>query len=517
MIMKRLLLSLMLGGLIPLAACAQAEPVAAPATLNGLSEYITSARDAWQVPGVAVGVVKDGEVLMSQGFGTLGLADDQPVDGATLFAIASNTKAFTAAALAILVDEQKLRWDDRVRDHLPYFQLYDRYVSAEMTVRDLLCHRSGLGTFSGDLLWYGTSYAPEEVIRRARHLKPAGAFRASYGYSNLMYLAAGEVVTVVSEMPWTKFVSQRFLEPLGMRRSLLSVSQLDTMDNVASPHKPRVEEVVAVPWVNWDGMAAAGGIISCTDDMTKWLQTLLNRGSSDGQTIFSPQRLEEMWTPHTPMSIPESYRREYPSTHFRAYGLGWGLRDYKGHLIVSHGGGYDGMYSRVVLVPELQLGVVVLTNSMTSLPTAITNRVIDQFIDGEQRDWSGQMLPAFRENRQAFYDRIAAQVTPLEVETTPSKPLDAYVGSYHDVMYGEATVALEDDRLVLRLLPFPTLVADLEHLHYDTFVLRWRQTLAWFDEGTCRFTLDDAGRVTEFDLNVPNDDLWFYELDFKRE
>ncbi|MEM8681168.1 MAG: serine hydrolase [Planctomycetota bacterium] len=494
-----------------------AEETAAPSATDALASYIATAREAWEVPGVAVGIVKDGKVLMSRGFGTLAVDDERPVDGETLFAIASNTKAFTAAALAVLVDEGKLSWDDPVRKHLPYFELYDRYVTDEMTVRDLLCHRSGLGTFSGDLLWYGTPYSAEEVVRRARHLQPAGPFRASYGYSNLMYLAAGEVVAAVSGKSWQAFVDERFLQPLGMKRSQLSVTQLDGLQNVATPHKPRLEEVVKVPWINWDGMAAAGGIISCTDDMNQWLLAQLKHGVHDGQRIFSDKNCHEMRKPHTPMRVSADYQRQYPSTHFRAYGLGWGLRDYKGHLIISHGGGYDGMYSRVVLVPELDLGVVVLTNSMTSLPTAITNRVLDQFLGGEPRDWSGEMLPAFRQDRENFYQRIASQVTPVTTDSQPSKPLEAFVGSYQDAMYGEATIALEEDRLVLRLVPFPALVADLEHLHYDTFVVRWRNQFAWFEEGTCTFSLDDAGRVTSFVMQVPNDDLWFHELDFRRE
>jgi hypothetical protein len=207
---------------------------------------------------------------------------------------------------------------------------------------------------------------------------------------------------------------------------------------------------------------------------------------------------------------------QFPSTHFRAYGLGWELRDYQGVKMVAHGGGYDGMYSRVVMIPEKNLGAVVLTNSMTSIPSALSFYVVDHCLEREPRDWSAEMLKSYRRERDNFYRRIDNAVQPVADAGGPSRPLTAYVGTYSCPMYGDAEVLLEDDHLVLRLVPYPALVADLTHLHFDTFVLKWRNESAWFDEGTVQFVADPRGRFVRLNLDVPNDDLWFHELRLSR-
>lgn len=486
--------------------------------IGELDEYIVGAREAWDVPGLAVAIVKDDKVVFAKGYGVRDYSKTEAVDADTLFAIASNTKAFTAATLAMLAEEGKLTWKDRVQEHLPYFRLYDPYVSAEMRVDDLLCHRSGLGTFSGDLLWYGTPYSPEEIIRRTRHLPPAGSFRAHYGYSNLMFLAAGEVVAQVSGKPWSEFVRERILDPLDMNRTTTTVSQLETLGNFATPHKPTPDGLRTLKWQNWDTMAAAGGLISSVNDMTEWLRVQLDRGKiDDDRRLFSEASSRRMWAPQTIIPLSDSSRERYPSTHFRAYGLGWSLADYKGHKLVSHGGGYDGMYSRVLLVPEDKLGIVVLTNSMTGISTALSYRIVDAYLGGDQRDWSAEGVERDRKKRIEFYDRIAEAVAPRAENTDPRHSLDAYAGTYTGKLYGDATICVENDKLVLRLLPAKDLVADLTHLHYDTFVIHWRKECAWFGEGTAQFLLDAAGVVVELKLDVPNDDLWFHELELKRK
>lgn len=488
----------------------------APVDVARLDAYIAQAQQAWPVPGLAVAIVKDGEVVLEKGYGVREVGTSEPVDAHTLFAIASNTKAFTAAALAMLVDEGKLSWDDPVHKHLPYFELYDPYVSAEMRVRDLLSHRSGLGTFSGDLLWYGTGYTAEDVVRRARHLEQAGPFRGHYGYSNLMFIAAGEVVRAVSGQAWPDFVEARILEPLGMDRTVTSVRDLERVRNVATPHRPTPTSVDAIEWYNWDPMAAAGGIISSVHDMTRWLRLQLGRGALGETRLFSEATSHEMWTPHTPIRISMAAQARNPYTHFRAYGLGWVLHDYRGRKVVSHGGGYDGMYSQTVLVPEEGLGIIVLTNSMTGIAGAITNRIVDAYLGAPERDWSAEMVTQDAEGRRQFWDRIARAERERVPGTAPSLALEAYAGTYGGPMYGDATVSLEDGRLVLRLLPNADLVADLTHLHYDTFVVDWRKEFAWFDKGTAQFILDATGKVVEMKLDVPNDDLWFHELEFVR-
>lgn len=482
-----------------------------------LAAAIESARAEWEVPGLSVAIVKDGQVLLARGFGVRELGKPDTVDADTLFAIASNTKAFTAAAIAMLEEEGKLKWQDPVQQHLPWLQLYDPYVSAEIRIDDLLCHRSGLGTFSGDLLWWGTPYSPEEVLRRMKYLSASGRFRADYGYSNLMFLAAGEVIHKASGKPWPEFIQERILNPVGMSRTATSITSLDSRGNFASPHKPTPERVQPIPWYNWDTMAAAGGIISCANDMAKWLIVQLAHGEIDGQRrLYSNASSHRMWSPHTIIPMSASAQKRSPTTHFKAYGLGWSLADYKGHLTASHGGGYDGMYSHVMLVPEQNLGVVVLTNSMTGISSALTNSIVDKFLGGDQTDWLKSGLDNDRRGRSAFYQRIADAITPRVEETQPSQPKSAYTGTFRCQLYGDATVALEEDKLVLRLLPNPELVADLTHLQYDTWVIRWRKEFAWFSEGTIQFVPDASGTFQELRLDVPNDDLWFDELKLKR-
>ena len=497
-----------------LSSLAQAQ---ASVDLAALDAYYSQAGEEWRVPGFAVAIVKYDEVVFAKGYGVRELGRSAPVDEHTLFAIASNSKAFTAAALAKLVDEGRIGWDDRVIDYLPYFQLYSPYVTQDMRIRDLLCHRSGLGTYSGDLLWYGTDYSPAEVVRRARYLEAAGPFRAHYGYSNLMFIAAGEVIPAVTGRSWSEFVQAEFFEPLGMANTVTSVTDLQREPNVATPHAEKAGSVVPLDWYNWDAMAAAGGIISSVSDMARWLRLQLNRGTLDGVTYFSEEASRTMWTPHNNLTVTKESEDLYPSTHFRGYGLGWGLMDYLGRKVMSHGGGYDGMFSRVVLVPEENLGVVILTNSMTSLPTALAYRTLDAFLGGEPKDWSGEFREQSQrtnESRQRYWEKFEVE---RATDTRPSKPLEGYTGTYGGAMYGDATVAVEDGHLFVSFQPNPDLVGDLSHWHYDTFVIEWRRQFAWFGKGTVQFVMDARGEIIEMKMDVPNDDLWFTELEFKKK
>ena len=384
----------------------------------------------------------------------------------------------------MLVEEDALSWDDPVVDHLPYFQLYSPYVTAEMRVRDLLSHRSGLGTFSGDLLWYGTGYSAEEVVRRARFLKPAGPFRAHYGYSNIMFIAAGEIIPAVTGQGWSEFLQERILDVLGMDRTVTSVEALEGLANVATPHAQPEGELRAYPWRSWEAPAAAGGIISSVTDMAKWLTLQLNRGELDGRRVLSDGAFREMWEPHIANPAIRVVEVLYPSTHFLAYGLGWNLMDYLGRKVVSHSGAYDGMFSRVALVPEENLGMVVLTNSATGIGLALMYQILDTYLDGPEQDWSQQSLQWEMAGRRGFGEGIEAIEKNRVPATAPSLALEAYTGTYGGSMYGDATVTIDADSLVLQLLPTPGLVGDLRHLHYDTFVVEWRNRFPWFGKGT---------------------------------
>ncbi|MEY3398965.1 MAG: hypothetical protein RL220_1559, partial [Bacteroidota bacterium] len=402
----------------------------------------------FNVPGMAVSIVKDGEVILSRGYGVRDINTQVPVDENTSFAIASNTKAFTSAALAVLIDEGKLKWDDKVRKYLPYFSLYSPYVSEEMTVRDLLCHRSGLGTFSGDLIWYGTTHSREEIIRRAAMLEPKHGFRESFGYQNIMFIVAGEVVEAASGMTWDDFLRTKFFAPLGMKNSNTSTRDLPANGNVAMPHNERMQKNQKIEYVNWDNVGPAGSINSSVRDLSQWIKLQLGKGTLDSVKYWNEARTYEMWENHTPIPVSGWQRKNIPTRHFSGYGLGWELMEYQGYKVVSHGGGYDGMISKTVLVPELNLGFVILTNNINSLPSCLAYELLDEFIGvpvAEQKDW----LALFYDFRKADLDEEANREKVLEEakvkNTKPSADLAAYAGTYRSDMYGDIEVSVRQE------------------------------------------------------------------------
>ncbi|MBL7941828.1 MAG: serine hydrolase, partial [Flavobacteriales bacterium] len=363
------------------------------------------------------------------------------VDGNTQFAVASNSKAFTAASLAIMVDEGKLKWDDPVRKYLPDFTLYDPYVSESMTVRDLLCHRSGLATFSGDLIWYGTDKSREEVVANARYLKPTMGFRAGYGYSNIMFLAAGEVLEKVSGTSWDRFVLERFFRPLNMPHTNTSVTGLDLKGNVAMPHNEVEGKNVAIEYVNWDNIGPAGSINSSANDMSQWLRLQLKHGNWRGKQIWAEARTWEMWENQTPKPVGAWQRENMPSRHWNGYGLGWDLMEFGGYKIVSHGGGYDGMISKTMMVPELGLGVVILTNNINNVPTALSFEILEEFMGmSDNRDWLTMFLGWKTEDEKETAEKMKKEEEARHRNTSPSLPLTDYCGTYRSEMYGDVVV-----------------------------------------------------------------------------
>ncbi|HEX8560399.1 MAG TPA: serine hydrolase [Pyrinomonadaceae bacterium] len=486
--------------------------------LKEIDDYAAKAGRDWKVPGFAVAIVKDDRVVFARGYGVRELGKPGAVDKDTLFAVASNTKAFTSAALATLVDEGKLRWDDPVTKYLPGFQLYDPYVTREMTVRDLLSHRSGLATFGGDLLWYETTYPRSEVIRRVRFLKPVHGFRGRYGYQNIMFLAAGEVVPAVTGKSWDDYVRERFFRPLGMTRSNTTYAQLMASQNVAAPHNEVEGRVRVIRYSNVDAAGGAAAINSTAAEMAEWVRLQLGRGAYQGNRIFSAAASREMWTPQTIVSgVGEAAERFNPTVHFNLYGLGWALSDYRGRKVVTHSGGLDGMTSRVALLPEENLGVVVLTNSETPLQAFLYYKVFDVFTGAPARDWSADYAArakAAREREEAEARKIEEARVP---GTKPSLPLAAYAGTYGGQMYGDARVTEENGRLVVRLLPSPNYVGDLEHWHFDTFRIKWRESVVYpYPRGWVTFQLDPQAKVSEMKIDVPNPDFDFKELEFRR-
>lgn len=484
--------------------------------VKALDNYFSQAQKDWNIPGFSIGIIKDGKVVLSKGYGVLEAGKKAKTDENTLYAIASNTKAFLSAAIGILVDEGQLDWDDSVKKHLPYFELYDPFVTEHTTVRDLLCHRAGLGTFSGDVMWYKSELSAEEVIKRAKNLPPAYDFRAGYGYSNLMFITAGEVIRAVTGKTWAEFVQEKIINPLGMSRTQTSVTPLAKMTNVATPHKPDNDKNNPLPYVNWDNMGAAGGIVSSVDDMLKWMDAQLQGGAIGDKRIFSEAAQAEFWHPHTTRKVSANSKKLIPTKHFSSYGLGWALFDYGGRMVARHGGGYDGMYSGVALVPEEKLGVVVLTNSMKGISTPMIYQVLDEYLGVEKRDWSKIGQGWEKGGIESMQKRLEKRMNQRITGTSPSLALEAYAGDYRGKLDLDITVKKEGEQLNLYFVHAPQLDATLTHWHHNTFKINWKETHAWFDFGTVQFILDNNGVVQEIQFDVPNNDIFFEEIQAKK-
>lgn len=485
-------------------------------TLKKLDKYFQTSLLAWNIPGMSIAIVKDDSLIFAKGYGVRDVITKKAVDENTLFAIASNSKSFTSAALAILVDQGKLNWDDKVVDYLPYFKLYDPYVTQSITIRDLLSHRTGLKTFSGDLIWYGSSHSREEVIRRARFLKPKYSFRAEFGYSNIMYLAAGEIIPKIENTSWDDFVRTRFFEPLGMNRTLTSIKDIKSMENVAMPHNEMNGDNVKVGYLNWDNIAPAGGIISSAKDMSQWLKLHLNDGLLNDKSLISQEQIREMRHPHVSKRVGAGSEFLWPTKHFSAYGLGWDIFDYNGYKIVTHGGGYDGMISQIVMVPELDLGFVILTNNLNSLPYALMFSVLDEYTGMEEKkDWADLFLEFDKSGKEAEDREEYSNAQKRVPDTRPSMPLGQYVGTYYSEMYGKAEVKQMNGDLEIQFLPTSIFHGKLEHWHYDTFTIEMI-AMPSLKPGKCSFVIDSQGEVEEMRIDIPNPDFDFKELEFKK-
>jgi CubicO group peptidase (beta-lactamase class C family) len=466
--------------LSPAPASAKARP--AP-PLAGLDAYVGRAMREFGVPGMAVAVVKDGQVVLAKGYGVRRAGEPAPVDADTLFGIASNTKAFTCAALSILVEEGKLAWDDPVTTHLPAFQMYDPWVTREVTVRDLVTHRAGLGLGGGDLMWWPpTTFSRDEIVRGIRYVKPASSLRSRYAYNNVAFVAAGEVVAAAAGTRWDDLVRERILAPLGMSRT--TTGPPATAGNVAAAHLEVAGVVAPIAPMDFANAGAAAGISSSASDMARWLAMLLECGRGKdapaGRTcVLKPESIRRMWSSQTVLATPDPPAGLEPlKANFAAYGLGFGLRDYRGREIVSHTGGLPGYVSQVALVPEERLGLVVLTNQEeTGAFEAVKYRIFDEYLGAPVPpvDWIAAFRKRAGDERKKAEEAVAKAAAARDAASRPSLPLAKYAGRYRDAWYGDATIAEEAGRLVLVMMRTPGMVADLEPWQQDTFVARWRQ------------------------------------------
>ncbi|MFD2365360.1 serine hydrolase [Pseudoduganella sp. GCM10020061] len=461
-----------------------AEGASAAASTQAQSAFnleadVNRALRTFDVPGIAIAIVKDGKVVTAQGFGVRKLGHPEKVDGKTIFEVASNSKGFTAAALAMLVDEGKLAWDDPVIKHLPDFRMYDPYVTNEMTVRDLLVHRSGLGLGAGDLLWWPTTtFTTDEIIHKLRYVKPATSFRASYAYDNLLYIVAGKIVAQKMGMTWGQAMHERILKPLGMTATTTSLEENAAFTNVAGAHSKINGKATLVKQVPVSNAIGAVGINTGAEDISKWMIALLDGGKIPGsdKRLFSEKQAREMWTAQTPIKISEP-KPALAATrpNYFAYGLGFQLRDYKGRMLAMHGGALQGFYSRVLMVPEEKLGIAILTNAESGgAMTALQYRILDHYLKAQPSDWIKLVHDVEMEAHAKEMAKLKTE-NATRARSAPSLPMASYDGEYEDAWYGTVSIKPVNGKRVMSFSKSPDLVGELEHFQYDTFIVRWKE------------------------------------------
>ena len=367
--------------------------VSADSQSKAIQKLVDKTMSTFQVPGVAIGIIKEGEIVLAKGYGTADLATGNAVNQDTIFKIASNSKAFTAASLAILVDQGKLDWNDKVVTYLPDFQMIDPWITKEFNIIDLLTHRSGLGRFAGDLMIWPepTKFTRADVVKNLRHLKVTSSFRSRYAYDNLLYIVAGELVATVSGMPWEEFVAQHIFKPLGMDRCYAGGINVDQVSNLVATHVLVDKElIIDVPNLINDKtslMAAAGGIKCSVSNLLSWVDMLLQGGSLKNQTVISLEQRDMLWKSVTPLSISNKLRA-LEDIHYRGYALGWRVSDYQKHWTVSHTGTLSGSASKVILLPDQKLGIVILTNRDSSdARNALYHGLMQEFKTHKNIDW----------------------------------------------------------------------------------------------------------------------------------
>ncbi len=453
--------------------------------------YAAKAVKDWGAVGLAVSVVKDGRTIFAKGYGVRELGKPDQADEHTLFAIGSTTKALTAAAIGMLVDDGKVRWDDPVTKHLPGFQLSDPYITREVTVRDLLTHRAGL--VNGDVLWYRTDLSAAEVLRRARFIPIGYSMRSGFIYQNVMYAAAGAVIEAASGMPWTQFVTTRIFQPLGMTRTVATLAATAGVPNVASPHDLVDGKVTVIGNAAVDPVAAAGSVWSSVTEMAKWAAFMIDSGKVGERRLLKPGTWAELFEPQAMVDQAGFYpTARLTKPHWTTYGMGWFQHDYQGRMVQFHTGSIDGMVAIIGLIPEERIGVYVLANlDHVEARHALMYRAFDTWLGSGTRDWSAEFKQLY-DGMGAAGDSARVRAERQRVANTkPSLALDAYVGTYADSLVGTVDIRLDNGQLTLQ--QGSQLRARLEHWHFDTFRARWDQ--AWRGSGAVTFTLGPSGAV----------------------
>lgn len=490
-----------------------------------IDALVTRVLDSTPSVGIAVAVVKDGELIHAKGYGVKSIESKKKVDENTLFAIASNSKAFTAVALSILVDDGKLKWEDKVIDHVSEFKMYNDYVTANFTILDLLTHRSGLGLGAGDLMIFpdGADFTIKDVLNSFQYQNSTSAFRTKFDYDNLLYIVAGEIVARLSGMSWADFIQSRIFVPLGMKNSVPTNSRLKDNANLALPHDSEGDQIKQLPTFDNELVAAAGGIYASVDDLSRWMIMQLNYGKYGkdlSKELFSEKQQNQMWKPHTNLGFTTKPNVR-TNTHFAAYGLGWFLKDEKGKIIISHTGGLPGMLSKTILVPELNLGIVVLTNSLPGGNgyNSIPEMILDSYLDIEEKDWIKEMADRAKASSNES-DSVTTEVWKVVNENNSSIiDLNNYTGTYKDNWFGEVEIALENGKLWFTSKRSPKLNGQMYFYKATTFAIKWDYTDMNADAFAI-FSLNEVGKGISIKMKgiSPNIDFSFdfQDLDLKR-
>ncbi len=487
-----------------------------------IDSLVTITMKTFDVPGMAVAVLKDGKVVSMKGYGTKSLANGGDVNKQTMFGVASNTKAFTTAALAQLIDAGKLTWDTKVTDIIPEFKLYDAYVTSQFTVRDLVTHRSGLGLGAGDLMVFPASNrtTKNEMIHNLRYLKPVSSFRSKFDYDNLLYIVAGVVIERISGKTYNDYITENFFKPLGLNRTTLSLPEIKADKNRIDGHAPVNGKLEITGDTFTDIAAPAGGIYSSIEDMSTWVQAQLDHGKYGAKlqdSLFSQNAQREMWSPQTLLNA----RKAPYNTHFSAYGLGWFLSDVNGYFQATHTGGLLGIVSQVTLIPEMDLGIIVLTNQQSGAAfNAITNSIKDGYfeIKGENRvkQYNDSRLKSEKEA-----DEIESEVNAsIEMQLKSKEPkLDSknVVGKYNDVWFGNVLISQNGNSLDFEAAKVPDLTGKMTFYKGTTYVVRWNDPSLKAD-AFVNFSLDTEGKAKGFTIEAisPLTDFSydFQDLDF---
>jgi len=477
----------------------------------------------FKVAGASIAVVKDGKIIHQKGYGVTSVETKKAVNEFTNFQIASNTKAFTTAALSILEDEGKLKWTDKVKDHLPEFTMYNDYVTENFNIEDLLTHRSGLGLGAGDLMFFpdGSNFTVKDVLTSFQYFKPVSAFRTKFDYDNLLYIIAGEVIARVSGMSYETFVQKRIIEPLQMNNTYVG-SLLKDRSNIAVPHSSESGTIKTIDPYDIGMGSAAGGIYSNVADMSKWMLLHLNKGkygSDFKTTLFSLKNHNEMWRLQTIMETNSNPRY---NSHFNGYGLGWVLSDVKGDLKVAHTGGLPGMLSIVMMYPDLNLGIVVLTNTEnggSGLFSAVTNTISDSYLGLDNFGWTDKIAERMKQSRNTG-DEVTKKVWE-KVESFKSIKVNNadFIGIYEDKWFGKVEVFNKDNQLWIKSYRSPKLNGPMAFYNANSFAIKWEYQ-AMNCDAFAMFTLDETGKAQSIKMKgiSPNIDFSFdfQDLDLKR-